>query len=52
MRPCQTPLKVSDRGLNPCCNGIYSMSQYEYLHGPADMGLNPCCNGIYSMRNG
>ena len=34
--------------LNPCCNGIYSMS----IEGNNDFitkGLNPCCNGIYSM---
>ena len=35
--------------LNPCCNGIYSMSVVLELLGVATPGLNPCCNGIYSM---
>ena len=35
--------------LNPCCNGIYSMSPEEAKQ--LKTGLNPCCNGIYSMRN-
>ena len=34
--------------LNPCCNGIYSMScSYSYVS--CWSCLNPCCNGIYSM---
>ena len=37
--------------LNPCCNGIYSMSQRKHSQQQACcLRLNPCCNGIYSMR--
>ena len=40
-------------GLNPCCNGIYSMSVwYEQVKKWINDGLNPCCNGIYSMSTG
>ena len=35
--------------LNPCCNGIYSMSECKRLCWNL-WCLNPCCNGIYSMR--
>ena len=35
-------------GLNPCCNGIYSMRVDKYYFW-GKFGLNPCCNGIYSM---
>ena len=35
--------------LNPCCNGIYSMSAFNFY--VLLSSLNPCCNGIYSMRN-
>ena len=35
--------------LNPCCNGIYSMSQLLCVSWIFTR-LNPCCNGIYSMR--
>ena len=37
------------RCLNPCCNGIYSMS-CTLLNFLMFQCLNPCCNGIYSMR--
>ena len=37
-------------GLNPCCNGIYSMSAGVFIAISSNWGLNPCCNGIYSMR--
>ena len=36
--------------LNPCCNGIYSMSWSISIQHLIKSGLNPCCNGIYSMR--
>ena len=36
--------------LNPCCNGIYSMS-HTFVYNKYAMSLNPCCNGIYSMRS-
>ena len=36
--------------LNPCCNGIYSMSDEESNNQGGLTCLNPCCNGIYSMR--
>ncbi len=35
--------------LNPCCNGIYSMSFGVLSLVSLDYRLNPCCNGIYSM---
>ena len=36
--------------LNPCCNGIYSMSGKHKNEKVLSSGsLNPCCNGIYSM---
>ena len=37
------------KGLNPCCNGIYSMRMWTLFHKRIMFGLNPCCNGIYSM---
>ena len=37
-------------GLNPCCNGIYSMRR-NFVAATVDGCLNPCCNGIYSMRD-
>ena len=37
--------------LNPCCNGIYSMSNVTLSMVATRTCLNPCCNGIYSMRN-
>ena len=39
----------SIKSLNPCCNGIYSMSIMPNLKKNNYEGLNPCCNGIYSM---
>ena len=39
---------IEPDGLNPCCNGIYSMSHLVLTS--LFVGLNPCCNGIYSMR--
>ena len=40
---------VALSSLNPCCNGIYSMSKKKvWMSGK--QSLNPCCNGIYSMR--
>ena len=36
-------------GLNPCCNGIYSMRGEREGKRTSESGLNPCCNGIYSM---
>ena len=38
-------------GLNPCCNGIYSMSWLSEEDGRLCQCLNPCCNGIYSMSH-
>ena len=37
------------QSLNPCCNGIYSMSLSQLRSNGCCIGLNPCCNGIYSM---
>ena len=37
-----------NQSLNPCCNGIYSMSLAIDIR-IFDKSLNPCCNGIYSM---
>ena len=37
--------------LNPCCNGIYSMSSAFSQTKDWSKCLNPCCNGIYSMSN-
>ena len=39
-----------DLGLNPCCNGIYSMRLSHLNITYIVVRLNPCCNGIYSMR--
>ena len=36
-------------GLNPCCNGIYSMRFAEGERNVVFICLNPCCNGIYLM---
>ena len=38
-------------GLNPCCNGIYSMRLFILLIILIITSLNPCCNGIYSMSH-
>ena len=38
--------------LNPCCNGIYSMSLKINDYDNNESSLNPCCNGIYSMSKG
>ena len=41
---------TSTLSLNPCCNGIYSMSSKAKLQRVVYyISLNPCCNGIYSM---
>ena len=45
-----TRRKIGASGLNPCCNGIYSMSGAVVRDKPFHLSLNPCCNGIYSMR--
>ena len=42
--------QASNLSLNPCCNGIYSMSVLSLTDEASSFGLNPCCNGIYSMR--
>ena len=41
--------QVKEIGLNPCCNGIYSMSTKKGFTYRSSVCLNPCCNGIYSM---
>ena len=43
-------LRNSSPSLNPCCNGIYSMSIGWNSQKKSYTCLNPCCNGIYSMR--
>ena len=36
--------------LNPCCNGIWSLTNFEFLFASSLVkGLNPCCNGIWSL---
>ena len=40
---------IHKQGLNPCCNGIYSMSKRRRVVYKVNESLNPCCNGIYSM---
>ena len=42
-------LSIFSLSLNPCCNGIYSMSAYSLSETKLNESLNPCCNGIYSM---
>ena len=47
------PIKITTIkiiGLNPCCNGIYSMRVKRSSYVWKNFSLNPCCNGIYSMR--
>jgi len=38
--------------LNPCCNGIWSVTvlKYQSLE-KAGNSLNPCCNGIWSVTS-
>ena len=43
--------KLWKYGLNPCCNGIYSMRNLTLPFDNVLYSLNPCCNGIYSMSN-
>ncbi len=43
---------LSEEGLNPCCNGIWSQTNNNNTC-KSFQGLNPCCNGIWSqtLRN-
>ncbi len=51
MRVRLFPSQLTKNSLNPCCNGIYSMSDsYLIDEIEKELSLNPCCNGIYSMR--
>ena len=38
-------------GLNPCCSGIWSLTQVKYSRAVPLWGLNPCCSGIWSLTN-
>ena len=35
--------------LNPCSNGIWSLTGFFWVFRPAFWGLNPCSNGIWSL---
>ena len=35
--------------LNPCSNGIWSLTLYVRSHVVIVRGLNPCSNGIWSL---
>ena len=48
---CKVIKIIQIASLNPCCNGIYSMSSFVESELSDTLGLNPCCNGIYSMRS-
>ena len=39
-------------GLNPCFNGIWSLSDVNICRNTLknELGLNPCFNGIWSLR--
>ncbi len=40
-----------NNGLNPYCNGRYSMSYFRnHIFTIINQSLNPYCNGRYSMR--
>ena len=36
-------------GLNPCSNGIWSLTSLRTFNWPSSFGLNPCSNGIWSL---
>ena len=36
------------RGLNPCCSGRWSRSQFNLADGQVAKSLNPCCSGRWS----
>ena len=40
--------KEEDKGLNPCCNGIWSQTITQ-VFSEGNICLNPCCNGIWSQ---
>ena len=35
-------------GLNPCCDGMFSILREELRNNP-HMSLNPCCDGMFSI---
>ena len=35
-------------GLNPCCNGCWSPTEYKNVGASVFNSLNPCCNGCWS----
>ena len=38
--------------LNPCSNGIWSLTPEQARQLPVQEGLNPCSNGIWSLTKG
>ena len=45
-------LFFSSTGLNPCSNGIWSLTDKEVSMLGIWLGLNPCSNGIWSLTEG
>ena len=39
----------ADAGLNPCSNGIWSLTKQTMFNSEHCMCLNPCSNGIWSL---
>ena len=37
--------------LNPCSNGIWSLTEHLIISMNNGEGLNPCSNGIWSLTN-
>ena len=39
------------KGLNPCSNGIWSLTTKDDDKGVGGLRLNPCSNGIWSLTH-
>ena len=42
---------VMSKGLNPCSNGIWSLTTKDDDKGVGGLRLNPCSNGIWSLTH-
>ena len=41
-------MRITVKGLNPCCNGRWSRTTFKKINVMKISGLNPCCNGRWS----
>jgi len=40
---------VAVTGLNPCCDGMFSITHAMQLKTQSDICLNPCCDWMFSI---